>query len=408
MHILFITDNFPPEVNAPASRTFEHCREWVKSGVDVTVITCAPNFPTGQVFKGYKNSIFPKYEQIDGIKVLRVWSYITSNQGFLKRSLDYISFMVSSIIFSSKARKVDIIIGTSPQFFTVCSAYVISIIKMKPYIFELRDLWPESISAVGAINNKYVLLLLEKIELFLYEKAKIIVSVTNAFKANLVSRGINENKIFVVTNGVDLNRFKPLSKDIHLLKNLGLENNFILGYIGTIGMAHSLEILLEVAKELEFKKYKKIKIIILGDGSNKNDLLIKANRDNIKNLIFLNSVSKELVPSYWSILDLSIIHLKNVSTFHSVIPSKLFECMAMGLPIVHGVKGESAKIVSDYDIGLLFEPEDSKSLTKSIIRLYDDAKTLRKLSKNSLVAAQDYSRVKLANNMLKILYKVIK
>jgi len=169
MHILFLTDNFPPEVNAPASRTYEHSREWVKSGEQVTIITCAPNFPKGKVFSGYKNKLW-QTEVIDGIKVIRVWTYITANEGFFKRTLDYVSFMISAVIASFFVKKVDIVIGTSPQFFTVCAAYLVGLFKRKPWVFELRDLWPETINTVSAIKSRKLLFFLERIELFLYRK----------------------------------------------------------------------------------------------------------------------------------------------------------------------------------------------------------------------------------------------
>jgi len=148
MHILFLSDNFPPEVNAPASRTFEHCREWVKAGHQVTVISCVPNFPKGRVYAGYRNRLW-QTEIIEGIRLLRVWSYITANEGFVKRILDYQSFMVAATLAGLLVRRVDVVVGTSPQFFTVCAAWVLSVFKRIPFVFELRDLWPESIKAVG-------------------------------------------------------------------------------------------------------------------------------------------------------------------------------------------------------------------------------------------------------------------
>ena len=148
MHILFLTDNFPPEVNAPASRTFEHCREWVRAGRRVTVVTCAPNFPGGKVYEGYRNRLW-QTEMMDGIRVVRVWSYITANEGFLKRILDYVSFMIAAVAASPFIRRVDVVVGTSPHFFTVCGACVVSRMRRIPFVFELRDIWPESIKAVG-------------------------------------------------------------------------------------------------------------------------------------------------------------------------------------------------------------------------------------------------------------------
>jgi hypothetical protein len=183
MKILFITDNFPPEVNAPATRTYEHCKEWIKNDdIEVTIVTCFPNFPHGKVYDGYKNKLY-QVEHIDGIKVIRVWSYITSNSGFIKRVLDYISFGVMAF-FVGLFQKHDVIIATSPQFFTTWAAWGISKIKRKPWIFELRDLWPESIKTVGAMKQGKIIETLEKIELGLYKSCNKVVAVTDAFKAN--------------------------------------------------------------------------------------------------------------------------------------------------------------------------------------------------------------------------------
>ena len=155
MNILFLTDNFPPEVNAPASRTYEHCKEWVQLGEKVTVITCTPNFPQGKVYEGYRNKLY-QTEYMDGIKVIRVWSYITANEGFLKRTLDYISFSVSSF-FAGLFQQADMIIATSPQFFTALSGRTLAFWKRKPWIMEVRDLWPESIKTVGAMKDNPVI-----------------------------------------------------------------------------------------------------------------------------------------------------------------------------------------------------------------------------------------------------------
>ncbi|WP_413889039.1 glycosyltransferase [Candidatus Aalborgicola defluviihabitans] len=176
-----MTDNFfPLEVNAPASRTFEHCREWVKAGQQVTVITCAPNFPKGRVFDGYRNRLWQSAE-MDGIRVIRVWTYITANEGFAKRILDYVSFMVAATLAALFVRKVDVVVGTSPQFFTVCGACVTGFLKRVPGVFELRDIWPESIKAVGAMQDSLALRWLERLELFLYRNASRVVAVTHAF-----------------------------------------------------------------------------------------------------------------------------------------------------------------------------------------------------------------------------------
>lgn len=402
MHILFLSDNFPPEVNAPASRTFEHCREWVRAGHRVTVITCAPNFPNGKLFEGYRNQLFAR-EVMEGIEVIRVWSYITANEGFLRRTLDYLSFMVMAVPASLRVKKPDIIIATSPQFFTICAGYLASRLRRRKFILELRDLWPESIRAVGAIKQPAVLDWLEKLELFLYWKADAIVAVTNAFKANLEARGIEPSKIHVVTNGADLTRFQPLQKDDKLVEALGLQGKFVAGYIGTHGMAHALETLLEAARKLQDGGREDIHFLLLGGGASKEALVARAGEIGLANVTFVNSVPKADVVRYWSLLDVSVIHLRNTPLFTTVIPSKLFECMAMGIPVLHGVRGESAQIVENEGIGFTFEPENASELHDLIVRLADDREIALQLGRKGLAAASKYDRKHLASRMLHII-----
>ena len=403
MHILFLTDNFPPEVNAPASRTFEHCREWVNAGHQVTVITGAPNFPKGKVFDGYRNRLWQQ-ETMAGIRVIRVWTYITANEGFAKRTMDYLSYMVTGFLASLFVRRVDVVVGTSPQFFTVCAAYMTGLLKRVPWVFELRDIWPESIRVVGAMRQSKVLDLLEKVELYLYRKASSIVSVTHAFRTSLMRRGVNGDKIHVVTNGVDISRFSPREKDKALLQKHDLQDKFVAGYIGTHGLAHALDTLLDAAKALKAAPDgDRFQIILLGDGANKSALRQRAETEGLDNVIFVDSVSKDQVVRYWSLLDASIIHLKKDELFTTVIPSKLFECMGMAIPILHGVEGESAGIVTREDVGLLFEPENHEALVNGLRRLADDPNLHARYKANGPLGAKRYDRSSLAAEMLKVL-----
>ena len=204
--ILFLSHYFPPEVNAPANRTYEHCKLWVND-FDVTVITNFPNHPDGKLFKGYKNKLYKK-ENIDGINIVRVWTFITPNEGFVLRTINYIFYMFMSIAYAIfGGLKFDIVIATSPQFFCGLAGKYIGFLKRKPFVLELRDLWPESIVAVGAIKNKLLISLLENIELRLYKSAGLIISVTNSFKENLIKKGIDHAKIHIIYNGVSTGYF---------------------------------------------------------------------------------------------------------------------------------------------------------------------------------------------------------
>lgn len=408
MHILFLTDNFPPEVNAPASRTFEHCREWVKAGHQVTVITGAPNFPKGQVFDGYQNRLWQQ-ETMAGIRVVRVWTYITANEGFAKRTLDYLSYMISGFLASLLVRRVDVVVGTSPQFFTVCAAYVTGLFKRVPWVFELRDIWPESIRVVGAMRESKALDMLAKLELFLYRKASAIVSVTHAFRSSLMRRGVHGHKVHVVTNGVDIRWFSSRDKDAALLQQHGLQGKFVAGYIGTHGLAHALDTLLDAAKALKAAPDGELfSILLLGDGANKAALRQRAEAEGLDNVIFVDSVSKDQVVRYWSLLDASIIHLKKDELFTTVIPSKLFECMGMAIPVLHGVRGESAEIVKREDVGLTFEPQNAEALIGGLRLLASNPTLYQRLKANGPKAAMKYDRAELAMKMLEIIVGVVK
>lgn len=406
MHILFLTDNFPPEVNAPASRTFEHCKEWVSQGHQVTVITCAPNFPQGKVFAGYRNRWW-QTEEMAGIKVIRVWTYITANAGFIKRILDYLSYLPPAIIASCWVRQPDVVIGTSPQFFTACAAYGVSVIKRIPFVFELRDIWPESIKAVGAMNDSFMIRALEKLELFLYRKADLIVSVTHSFKTILRARGVDADKIAVITNGVDGARFFSLPKDAELVARYGLEQKFVAGYVGTHGLAHHLETILDAAKLAMDAGNTVYRFLLLGDGAKKAELVALAASMHLDNVIFIDSVAKEQVVRYLSLLDVSIIHLKKMDLFTAVIPSKLFESMAMGIPVLHGVLGESADIVVENQAGIVFEPENAAQLYQALLQLHEDQALYQHIRQQGFNTAQKYDRITLANQFLALLQALV-
>lgn len=407
MHILFLSDNFPPEVNAPASRTFDHCAQWVAAGHRVTVITCAPNFPQGKVYAGYRNSFWQE-EWIEGIRVIRVWSYVSKNEGFLKRTLDYLSFMVSSFVASLFIRGVDVIVGTSPQFFTACSAYLAGVFKRRPWVFEVRDLWPDSIRAVGAMNSAAIFSTLERLELYLYQKAAAIVVVTRSFRENLIHRGVPGEKIHIVTNGANLTAFAPRGKDLELLKALGLEGRFVVGYIGTHGMAHGLDTVIDAAGRASHDpRMEGVHFLLLGDGAERARLLERVAREALTNVSMLQSVPKSDVARYWSILDGALIHLRKSPVFEGVIPSKLFECMAMGIPVLHGVSGESARIVEDEQVGILFEPENTDALLEAIARLRKSDVGQATTSNRAVAAAKKFDRASLADAMAHLLIRTV-
>lgn len=397
MKILFLTDNFPPEVNAPASRTYEHCREWVREGASVTVITCAPNAPHGKVYDGYKNHWLQE-ENKDGIRIIRVWSYISKNKGFFGKVIDYFSFALVAF-YHGLFVKTDLIVATSPQFFTVVSGALLAFFKRKPWVMEVRDLWPESISAVGvAKGNEWWMKLLGKIEKSLYKYATKIVVVTHAFKENIEAKGIAATKIAVITNGVLQDQFQASPKNQQLIDKLQLQNKFIVGYIGTHGLAHKLDFIIDCAKEAPF-----VHFLFIGDGTEKAKLLRKIEAEKHTNISMLGAVPKKEVPAYLSIMDVALVPLRKSLTFQTVIPSKIFECAAMKKPILLGVEGESCRLIEKYQAGLCFKPENKTDFLQKLSLLVYDEAVYERYSENSSQLAKDYNRTLLAHSMLDVL-----
>lgn len=397
MNILFLTDNFPPESNAPATRTYEHCKKWISLGHNVTVITCFPNFPFGKVYDGYKNRLFAR-EEINGINVIRVWSYITSNTGFTRRIFDYISFSISSFIFGFFI-KTDIIIATSPQFFTPVSARLLSFFRRKDWIMEVRDLWPDSIVAVGSMSKKsFLFLFLKYIEKKLYHSAKKIVVVTDSFKNYLKNEhGILESKIGVFKNGINIDNIKNeflINKD-SLKNELELTNKIIISYIGTHGLAHALKFILESTQRVENSN---IHFLFVGDGAEKNNLVKLSKTFKVKNFSFVDSVPKKEIYKYISISDYSLVNLKKSKEFLSVIPSKIFENIALYKPIILGVEGESKELIEHYEVGLSFIPENTQSFLNAIEKIQNI--NTEKFRKNCEKMTKDFDRNEIAKKMI--------
>lgn len=403
MRILFLTDNFPPEVNAPASRTYDHAKEWVKAGHSVTVITCFPNFPKGKIYDGYKNKLYQK-EQIDGIEVIRVWSYITANKGFFKRTLDFISYSVTSF-FAGLFVNTDVIVATSPQFFTALSGRTLAFFKRKPWIMEVRDLWPESIKTVGAMKDNLFIKYFEWQEIRCYKSAKKIIVVTDSFKKTLIERGIDGDKISVVKNGVDRVLFAPQPKDFTLMEEMGLNGKKIIGYIGTHGMAHKLDFIMDCAKNMSGKN--DYHFLFIGSGAERDALLAKQKAENITNVTLLDSVPKNQVNRYISILDLALINLRKSDLFKTVIPSKIFENACMQIPIIMGVEGEAQEIVESYGAGLCFEPENEGDFNDKLDKLLSDNDFYSSCQEGGRKLSEDFDRKVLAAKMLEYISSAV-
>lgn len=345
----------------------------------MTVVTCAPNHPQGRVYEGYRNRAFQR-ETIDGISVVRVWTFVTANEGFFKRTLNYLSYMCSTILVSLVLPKSHVVLSTSPQFFNGLAGYFVGRLLRIPWILEIRDLWPESIVAVGAIRNPVIIKMLEWVERFAYRKADRIVPVTDAFKAYMLAKGIEADKIVVVKNGVDLAQYAPLEGNSPLAEKLGIKDKFVVSYFGTHGMAHHLETIFYAAQRL--RNSKSIVFLMVGDGAERQALARMRDTMALDNVIMLQQQPKSHMRELWALSNISLVLLKKSDLFKTVIPSKIFESLAMAKPIILGVEGESAELIQAAGAGICIEPEQADELATRVLELSQQPERCQQLGRS--------------------------
>ena len=401
MNVLFLSENFPPETNAAATRVYERAVQWAAVGHRITVITQAPNFPAGRLYPGYRNR-WVQTEEMDGIHVVRVRTFIARNEGVVLRILDFASFMISAFLTGLFQPRPNVIAATSPQFFAAVAGWALAATRRLPFVFELGDLWPASIAAVGALKKGLTLNLLERLEMFLYRRAEVVVALSPAFKSDLVDRGIPPGKIAVIMNGVDLERYGPTPRDEILAAKWGLAGKFVIGYIGTHGMAHALENVLDAATGLRGERA--IRFLFVGDGAARSELMEEARRRGLKNVVFQGPEPKDRMPAVWGLCDVALVHLKNAPAFAQVIPSKIFEAMGMGLPIlIAAPPGEASRIVVESGAGIAVPAEDAGVLANAIRALAANKDERRRYAAAALNAAPRFSRARQAEAMMAVL-----
>jgi len=382
MHILLLSDNYVPEIAAPSFRCRDHAHYWQAAGHEVTVVTGVPNWPHGKVFPGYRNRWYQE-ETIDGVRVIRLKTYMAANQGFLWRSLDYLSFLLVAVMFCWRYPRFDCLLATSPQFFTAVAGWLIAAIRRRPWVFEVRDLWPEGIRAVG-VSNSRLLDALEWLELFLYRRAQRVVVVTKSFRENLIRRGIDAAKIDVVTNGVDLPRFDSAAEcmsGFDARRSLGFAaGDFVIGYIGTTGIAHGLEHLLAAAEA--YREHSTIRFLIMGEGAMRSELERHAREQGLTNVVFANRVPQAEIAAYYRALDLAVVHLRPAAVFQGTIPSKIFEYMASATPILMAGEGEAARIIERSGGGVHVPPGNTEQLVEAIRELHSSGAALATMARS--------------------------
>lgn len=368
MKILFITHYFPPEVNAPANRTYEHCRRWVMDGHDVTVITGVPNHPRGEVFEGFENR-WRQEEVVDGIRVIRTWMYLAPNSGFLKRIANYLFFAVTAVLASFRAGKPDLVIATSPQFFVGVAGAVIARLKRRPFVLEIRDLWPKSVVELGQLSEGPILSALEALERWLYRSASGVVVNTRTFHDHIAARGVASDRIELIYNGIDPTLFHPRPKNVKLLEKYDLEKYFTVAYVGTLGLAHGLTLLIDVAERLKTRS--DLRFVLIGDGADREKLEADIAQRGLENVTLLGLQPRDTMPDWIASIDILLVLLRDLPVFETVIPSKIFEFLAEERPVVLAARGEIRQMMDDAEGALVIDPEAPDQLVSAIEEIMD-------------------------------------
>jgi glycosyltransferase involved in cell wall biosynthesis len=367
MRILFLTHYFPPEVNAPATRTFEHCREWVEAGHEVHVVTCVPSHPAGVAFGGYRSRWY-QYESIAGIHTHRVWTHLAANRGVIRRTLNYLSFVPTALFRSLRLPPPDVVVGTSPQFFCAVAAWMVARLRATPWIFELRDLWPASIAALGVVRSSPALRLLERLELMLYRDAAAVVCVTRTFAEHLAARGIDRRKLHYVPNGIFPEAWRTNDRE-QARARLGIaDSDVLVSYVGTVGMAHGLDTILDAAERLRAEA-PAVRFLVAGDGAELATLRQSAARRRLDRVTFTGLLAHERIAGLLAASDVMLVTLKDAPVFRTVLPSKMFEAMAARRPIVLAVDGEARDTLERAGAGVFVPPGDAAALAAAIARL---------------------------------------
>lgn len=395
-HVVLLTHYFPPEVGAPQTRLYELAVRTAAAGNRVTVVTGMPNYPTGVIAPGYGGRA-RSIEHMDGLEVIRTWVYATPNRGFVKRLANHLSFCLSSLLALPRLRDVDLVFVESPPLFLGMTAWVYRAVTGAPYVFNVSDIWPQSAVELGALRQRPLIWLAERLELASYRAAARVSVVTEGIRERLEARGVPAAKLFVLTNGVDADFYRPAPKVA-----AGARKVFL--YAGTHGLAQGLDVVLDAARLLDRPD---VEFLLVGEGADKDRLVALA--AGLPNVRFGDPVAKAQMPALLNDAYATVIPLRRLDLFKGALPSKMFEAMATERPILLGVWGEAAELVTAADCGLVVPPEDAAALAAAVGRLADDPREAARLGANGRrYVLEHFSREALCRRFLGLVEQAVR
>jgi colanic acid biosynthesis glycosyl transferase WcaI len=364
MRILLLTQWFEPE---PTFKGLLFARELAARGHEVEVLTGFPNYPGGKVYPGYRIRPWAR-EQIDGISIVRVALYPSHDKSAFGRVLNYASFAISAAVLGTTlVRKPDVIYVYHPPATIGLAAMVIGFFRKAPFVYDVQDLWPDTVAVTGMISSQSALSLLGRWCKFVYRRARHIVVLSPGFKQQLVRRGVPPEKVDVIYNWSDETMIQPTAANPELASRLGLSNGFNVMFAGTMGPGQALDAVLEAAA-LCRQTLANVQFVLVGGGVDRNRLEKKAGDLGLTNVCFLPRQPITAMKAILGLADVLLVHLKSHPLFSITIPSKTQDYMASGKPVLMAVTGDAAQLVTQSGGGLVCEPEDPWSIAETVAR----------------------------------------
>lgn len=408
MRILILTQYYPPETGAPQNRLSDLAQRLARSGHHLTILTALPNYPRGEIFAEYRGRVLME-EAGAGVRIVRTWIYATHSKGFIRRLLNYFSFVLSSLVLGAwKVGPADVIVVESPPLFLGISGMLLSLFKKAKLVFNVSDLWPESAITMGILKNRGLIRLSQRLEEFIYKRSVLITAQTQGIVDNIRPR-VGEKRVALLTNGVDTAAFlraATSAQRIAIRHEFGFADKFVIGYAGLHGLAQGLETVVQAARLLSERE--DLLFVFFGDGPEKKNIMDLAQRLCLRNICFCPPQPALRMPAIFSAFDLALVPLKRLELFKGALPSKMFEAMAAGVPVIVTAEGEARELIGRAQAGMAIEAENAEAMAKAILELRQQEPYLKIYgSHGQRYVMEHYDREKIAQQFERLLIDTI-
>lgn len=375
MHVLLIHQAFVGPGEAGGTRHYELAQHLIRRGHEFTIVASNLSYITGQ--RTIEDTGLAPEQTIDSIKVLRAYTYPSLHKSFVWRVVSFISFMITSMVAAWRVGNVDLVMGTSPPIFQAVSAWLVAFLRRRPFLLEVRDLWPEFAIGIGVLKNPVLITLSRWLERFLYARATHILVNSPAYRDYLIEKGVSSDKITLIPNGVDTAMFCPQADGKAIREQFGLDGKFVVAYAGALGMANDIGTILRAADQL--RNEENIHFLLVGDGKERANLEAQACELQLSNVTFAGAHPKATMPDFLAASDACVATLKDIPMFRTTYPNKVFDYMAAGRPTLLAIDGVIREVVKAADGGIFVHPGDATSLANAIHDLNTDRARARSM-----------------------------